>query len=159
LETYRPNSNAKVVAFDTFDAAFPDLRENESKGEKMLSAHFDPKALEKLEQAIARNGLQKRVEIVRGDISATLPKYLADNPGFRISLLHCDLDAYAPTRATLETAWPRVVSGGLAVFDNYGIPHWGEADAVDEFFQTLASKPAISTLSSSPTPAAYCIKP
>ena len=135
-------------------------REDERKGESILASSYDPEALDKLQEAIKRHRLEHRVEIVIGDITQTLPKYLADNPGFRISLLHCDLDAYAPTRVTLESAWPRLVAGGLAVFDDYGIPWWGEADAVDEFLSSLGGKkPLLQTLSSSPTPTAYCVKP
>ena len=76
-----------------------------------------------------------RVHLVKGDIEQTVPDYVADNPGLRISLLHFDADLYRPTLVALEHLWPLVVPGGIVVFDEYAIPPWeGEAKAVDEFF-------------------------
>lgn len=45
--------------------------------------------------------------------------------------VHVDVDLYQPTRASLEYFWPRLVSGGVIVCDDY---NWGGARrAVDEF--------------------------
>ena len=72
---------------------------------------------------------------MKGDIEKTVPQYVADNPGLRISLLHFDADLYKPTKVGLEVLWPRVVPGGIVAFDEYGIPPWeGESQAVDEYF-------------------------
>ena len=108
--------------------------------------------------ALDRGGLADRVEIVRGDITETIPRYVAENPGFRVALLHCDLDVYPATLATLEAAWDRIVPGGICVFDEYAVGNWGESDAVDEFFATLESPPQLQLLDTSPTPTAYCVK-
>lgn len=79
---------------------------------------------------------KKRIHLVKGDISETVPKYLNDNPGMRISLLHFDVDLYQPTKVGLEHLWPLVVPGGVVLFDEYGIPPWeGESKAIDEFFE------------------------
>ncbi|REL34832.1 TylF/MycF/NovP-related O-methyltransferase [Thalassotalea euphylliae] len=78
---------------------------------------------------------KKRVHLVKGDIEQTVPQYVNENPGMRISLLHFDVDLYRPTLTALESLWPLVVPGGVVAFDEYGIPPWeGEAKAVDEFF-------------------------
>ncbi len=159
IETYRPHSMSKVVAFDTFDMEFPHARDFESGGLDVLRATHDTNAYERLRQAIDELNLQKRIELVKGDIVTTLPAYLERNRGFRISLLHCDLDTYGPTLETLKAAWPRVVKGGVVVFDQYGDPRWGESDAADEFFATLDNPPRLRSMPSAPhTPTAYCIK-
>jgi hypothetical protein len=76
-----------------------------------------------------------RVHLVKGDVEQTVPAYVRDNPGMRISLLHFDVDLYRPTKVALEHLWPLVVPGGVVAFDEYGIPPWeGESRAVDEFF-------------------------
>lgn len=76
-----------------------------------------------------------RVELVKGDICETVPQWVKDNPGVRISLLHFDCDLYKPTLAGLEALWPLVVDGGVVLFDEYGIAPWeGESKAVDQFF-------------------------
>ena len=42
-------------------------------------------------------------------------------PGFRISLLHMDLDVEEPTLKALEALWPKVCKGGVVIFDEYAI--------------------------------------
>ena len=158
LATYQPLGRAKVIAFDTFEDAFPALRPEEAEAAAHLMAAHEDNAHESLCAAVVRLGLGERVEIVRGDIAETLPRYIAERPGFRISLLHCDLDAYAPTLATLEAAWPRVVPGGVVVFDEYAVAGWGESDAADEFFATLEDPPRLRVLPHTATPTAYCVK-
>ena len=158
LETYQPNSRSKVIGFDTFESSFPHAREDERERAEEHMNTFDASAYDRLVETIERVGLAHRVEIVRGDIVETLPAYIRANPGFRISLLHCDLDVYPPTLAVLKAAWPRLVQGGIAVFDEYAVGRWGESDAVDEFFASLDHAPRLRVLPSSPTPTVYCVK-
>ncbi len=76
-----------------------------------------------------------RIILVKGDIQETVPKYIQENPSLRISLLHIDVDLYAPASIGLQHLWQRVVSGGVVLFDGYGNSPWeGESKAVDEFF-------------------------
>ena len=76
-----------------------------------------------------------RVILVDGPIEESVPKYVKENSGLRISLLHIDCDLYRPTKVALEELWPRVVTGGVVVFDDYGVRPWeGESTAADEYF-------------------------
>lgn len=101
-----------------------------------------------------------RVVLVKGDIKTTVPKFVEENPGLRISLLHFDADLYEPTMTGLEHLWPLVVSGGIVLFDEYGIPPWeGESSAVDEFFKRDEEKKIeLRRLDWSANPGAYVIK-
>lgn len=82
-----------------------------------------------------------RVKLVKGDIEKTVPSFVQENPGLRISLLHFDCDMYKPTKIGLEHFWPLVVPGGVVLFDEYGIRPWeGESRAVDEFFSSQKVK-------------------
>ena len=158
LQTYQPNSRSKVVSCDTFDAVFPQVRQDEVQSADDHMTTYDANAYDNLVETLDRTRLAGRVEIVKGDITETLPKYVVDNPGFRISLLHCDLDVYPATLATLNAAWDRIVPGGICVFDEYAVQNWGESDAVDEFFASFEDPPRLQILASSPTPTAYCVK-
>ncbi len=158
LKTYQPNSRSKVVSFDTFEAVFPRVRADEAQSAEDHMKTYDVNAYDNLVEALGNLDLDGRVEIVKGDITDTMPKYVADNPGFRISLLHCDLDVYPATLSTLNVAWGRLVPGGICVFDEYAVGNWGESDAVDEFFATLENPPILQMLESSATPTAYCVK-
>ncbi len=101
---------------------------------------------------------KKRVMLVQGDITETVPQWAKIFPGVRISLLHFDCDLYKPTLAALKVLYPLVVSGGVIAFDEYGIPPWeGESKAVDEFFDDTGIEFQRFTWSSNP--GAYMVKP
>lgn len=158
VEAFSPRSLSKVIACDTFEAEFPHSLPSERAAIGKLAEAHDPYALENLIQSLNRIGLSHRVDILQGDIVKKLPEFINAQPGLRFRLLHCDLDSYEPTLAVLKAAWPRLVSGGIAVFDEYAIRNWGEANAVDEFFATLPNKPRLCTLPLCATPTAYCVK-
>ena len=76
-----------------------------------------------------------RIEFVKGDIIDTVPAYINQNPGLRISLLHFDCDLFEPTMEGLKSFVPKIVPGGIVVLDEYAITAWaGETKAVDDFF-------------------------
>lgn len=74
---------------------------------------------------------QDRVDFVEGDVNETLN--VEANLPAAISVLRLDTDLYESTKKELEVLWPRVVSGGIMMIDDYG--HWaGAKKAVDEYF-------------------------
>ncbi len=98
-----------------------------------------------------------RVVLVKGNIEQTVPQFVKDNPGLRISLIHFDCDLYLPTKIALETFWPLVVRGGVVLFDEYGIRPWeGESNAVDEYFADKNVK--IRRLEWTSAPSSYIVK-
>jgi hypothetical protein len=134
----------KVVGFDNFagfsslhekdGAAIPDLQKTAGGFDSgdFEAALVDAISIFDKDRFIP---YKKRVHLVKGDIRDTVPAYLRDNPGMRISLLHFDVDLYEPTKIALECLWPLVVPGGIIAFDEYAIPPWeGESRAIDEFF-------------------------
>src|SRR4029450_6236955 len=98
----------------------------------------------------------ERAELVVGDVTRTASAYVSAHPGFRISLLHLDLDTYHATRAALESLFPMVVKGGVVVFDNYADGAWGDSRAVDEYLQNSTAQ--LRTLDFARRPAAFVIK-
>ena len=98
-----------------------------------------------------------RILLVDGDIEESVPQFLEGHPGLRISLLHIDCDLYRPTKTGLCCLWPRVVTGGVVIFDDYGIRPWeGESNATDEFFED--KNLILRRLDWTHSPAAYVIK-
>lgn len=68
---------------------------------------------------------------IKGSVLETL---LGANLPKKISLLRLDTDFYDSTLIELQVLWPRLVSGGILILDDYG--HWdGARRAVDEYFQ------------------------
>ena len=74
------------------------------------------KAIEFYDQNRMIGNIQK-VELVKGDISETLPKYLKDHPATVIGLLHLDLDLYQPTLDVLKIVKNHMAKGSIIVFD------------------------------------------
>lgn len=73
-----------------------------------------------------------RTHFVKGDVCETLQE--SDLPD-EIALLRLDTDFYLSTKIELEVLYPRLVSGGYLVVDDYH--SWdGARKAVDEYFGT-----------------------
>jgi hypothetical protein len=98
-----------------------------------------------------------RIHLVSGDIRETAGQYAEQNPGLRISLLHLDCDLYEPTLAGLKAFYPRVVTGGIVLLDEYGIAEWpGESKAVEEYFG--GKPPRIQKLGWNSAPGGWFVK-
>ena len=72
-------------------------------------------------------------ELIKGDVVKTLPVYLKKNKGFKISLLHLDLDIYRPTAFVLKELYKRMSKNGIILIDDYA-EIYGATRAVDQFF-------------------------
>ena len=98
-----------------------------------------------------------RVKLIKGDVRETIPRFVEENPGLRISLIHFDIDLYDTTKIGLEHFYPLVVNGGVILFDEYGIRPWeGESAAVDEYFK--GKNIEIKRFDWAPNPGGYFIK-
>jgi O-methyltransferase len=54
-------------------------------------------------------------------------------PARTFRLCHCDVDVYESAKGVLDWVWPKLASGGVVVFDDYGFPACpGVAKVVDE---------------------------
>lgn len=156
----------RVIGFDNFagfgqmhekdGACVPDLHKTAGG---FSSAGFHEQLLDAISIFDADRFIpyKPRVILVEGDIEETVPRWVAEHPGHRISLLHFDVDLYGPTKVALEHLWPLVVPGGVVLFDEYGIPPWeGESKAVDEFLE--GKKIRLRRLDWSSNPGAYVVK-
>lgn len=135
----------KVIGFDTFEG-FVDIHKKDGSGEEnesMKPGGFFTgndiyneliEAVEVYNQQRYLNQYQK-VEIIKGDVSETIPKYIEDNPHLIISLLFLDFDLYEPTKVALENLLSRVPKGGIIAFDEINNKYWpGETSALIEKF-------------------------
>ncbi|MET8682478.1 TylF/MycF/NovP-related O-methyltransferase [Streptomyces sp. NPDC004647] len=77
----------------------------------------------------------ERVHYVQGRVEDTIPASAPDE----IAILRLDTDWYASTRHELEQLYPRLVSGGVLLLDDYG--WWqGSREAVDEFLEKTGAR-------------------
>lgn len=132
-EIFETNSSRKIIGFDTFDA-FPDKNLTLESDINFID-HFNVggKGLDVNEiNSIMENKNFNNVELIKGNVFDTVDGYIEENPGFRISLLHLDMDVKEPTEYVLEKLLNRIVPGGIIVLDDYGTVE-GETIAIDKF--------------------------
>lgn len=93
-------------------------------------------SLEDVRSAFARIPYPKeRIHYVQGLVEETVP----DRAPERIAILRLDTDWYTSTRHELEHLYPRLVSGGVLLIDDYGT--WqGSREAVDEFLRKTGER-------------------
>lgn len=118
------NHQRRIIGFDTF-AGFTSLSKKD-KGSKSTFAHKGGVASDSfndLKKCISNFDSNRflnhipKIELVKGDITKTVPKYLRDNPHTVVSLLYLDVDVYKPTRSALENFVERIPKGGVIAFD------------------------------------------
>ncbi|HEY1575990.1 MAG TPA: class I SAM-dependent methyltransferase [Terracidiphilus sp.] len=74
-----------------------------------------------------------KVQLIRGDVSETIPEFVQQNRHLLVSLLFIDLDLYEPTKAALDHILPRMPKGSIVAFDELDNPIWpGETEALLE---------------------------
>lgn len=127
-------SNKKIIAFDTFGKHTTTKISSDHKRRKILLSHGKEAISEKqLMDVLKRKGLEKNIQLIKGDITETVPNFLKLNPKLKISLLNLDVDFYEPSMSILENFYPKLSKGGVLMLDDYGV--WdGETMAVDEYF-------------------------
>ena len=157
LKIFSPNSIKKVVGFDMFTGFPKNLETKEKISAKKYIKSSEFKGLNPIDLSKkAKKILNNRFELVKGDVSKTSKRYVSKNYGFKISLLHLDLDTYAGTKSALINFFPKISKGGIIILDEYGSRGWGETDAVDEFFKEKNYK--VNLLDNTESPTGYIIK-
>ena len=143
---YEPqNISRKVVGFDTFEgfttpsaqdgnltSDVAGLSEDDRGG---VTENYDA-VLDQILDCHNRLGSRpqiKKYEIVKGDVTQTLPAFLDRNPETLIALIYFDLGLYEPTRKCLELIKDRLAKGSVIGLDHltmHGLP--GDSIAVKE---------------------------
>ncbi len=131
----------KIIAFDVF-GKFPQTKfKDDVKVRKNFVKEAGENSISKpqLLHVLKNKGITKWIELVKGDITRTVPAYIKKHPELKISLLNLDTDIYEPAVTILEHLYPRIVKGGVLIIDDYGtFP--GETKAVDEYFKNKKVK-------------------
>jgi hypothetical protein len=163
LEIYCPNSNKKVIGFDIFKNNDQEILNKYDENEKinMNTVYSRVDETELTLQSVTKNldnmNIHKKYILIEGDVEETLPEFIKNNPGFRISLLYIDCDLDKPTYYSLKYLWDRVLPGGIIIFDEYEYHSFSESVGVDRFLkENNITYNIISTNFMAPT--AYIIK-
>lgn len=133
------NLTRRIYGFDTFDG-FPSLNEKDENahtqthvGDLRASSYDELLQLIALYDQDRFLGHIPKVSLVKGDITVTASKFVAEHPHVLISLLFIDCDLYEPTKAALRHFLPRMPPGAVLAFDELDNPQWpGETLAMLE---------------------------
>lgn len=140
---YEPfNHNRKIVGFDTFEG-FPSVHEKDGKSEIVtVNAYSTTKGYEDYlkqvldyhEQESPISNIEK-YQLIKGDATIEIGKFLKDNPETIIALAYFDLDIYEPTKICLETIKGHLTKGSIVGFDELNLHDFpGETLALKEVF-------------------------
>ncbi len=127
-----------IIGFDTF-GRFPETQfeaDRERRQRFIDEAGDESIGVDQLEQVLQHKGLADNINLVAGDILETVPAWCAAHPDTRLALINLDTDIYEPAQVILKYLWPRLLSGGLLLLDDYGV-FPGETKAADAFFKPL----------------------
>jgi hypothetical protein len=158
--------SCQVIGFDNFagftklhaEDGVEDGRVDKKPGGWSPANHYEElKLLINLFDHDRMAGQKARIELVEGDVVETVPRFVKENPGVRIRLLHLDVDLYEPTLVALQHLYDKVVKGGIVILDEYAFREFpGEAKAVEEFFGER--QPVIKKFPFYSNPGGYFIK-
>jgi O-methyltransferase len=123
----------KLHLFDTF-AGMP---ETDREVDVHRRGDFSDTSLAAVKQVV---GNEERVEFHPGWI----PESFRETPEQPIAMAHVDVDIFPSVRDCCEYIYPRLLVGGVIVFDDYGFPSCpGARKAVDEFFAGKPETPIV----------------
>jgi hypothetical protein len=136
------NRHRKIIGFDTF-SGFKGFSEKDGTlcqskdGSFSVGADYERHLNEVLSVQEALNPIShlKKFELVKGDATQTVPRYLSEHPETIVSLAIFDFDIYRPTKAALEAVKPHLCKGSILVFDELCDDIFpGETVALNEVF-------------------------
>jgi hypothetical protein len=133
------NLTRRIYGFDSFNG-FPSVSDSDRSGSGVAEVgDFQTSSYEELLELIRVYDQDRflghipKVQLVRGDVSRTIPEFVQQNRHLLVSLLFIDLDLYEPTKIALEHILPRMPKGSIVAFDELDNPIWpGETEAVLE---------------------------
>ena len=137
------NLTRRIYGFDTFEG-FPGVSDKDQssasnhvkKGDlaAAVNTFSEINGLVDINDSTRFLGHIPKVELIKGDATKTIPKFIEDKPHLVVSLLYLDFDLYEPTKIALEYFYPRMPKGSIIAFDELDNPLWpGETQAMVEF--------------------------
>ncbi len=137
-DLFKKNFKSKIYGFDDFGKFTQQSRKKDKifikkwkKDLKKNSNSVSGISVKEL-KSIMKKKKFKYINLIKGNILKTLPKFLKYKKNLKISLLHLDMDVYEPTLFALEKLYSKVQKRGIILIDDYGIAE-GVTKAVNKF--------------------------
>jgi len=140
---YEPfNHSRKIIGFDTFEG-YPSINEKDGKSDILsVGAYSTTKNYEEYLKKVLDYHEQespishiKKYQLIKGDATIEIKKFLKDNPEIIIAFAYFDFDIYEPTKKCLEAIKGHLTRGSIIGFDELGFHDFpGETLALKEVF-------------------------
>lgn len=134
------NYTRRIIGFDTFEG-FPAVHAADGDSDSIqVGAYGVTEGFEAyLDQVLDYHEHEsplahlRKYELVKGDVTQTVPDYLRAHPETVVALAYFDLDLYEPTRDCLLALAPHLTRGSVLAFDELNHPGFpGETAALRE---------------------------
>lgn len=123
----------RFFIFDSFEG----MRETDASRDRHKPGDLSDTSLEHVQSVV---GTPSYITYRKGWVPETFTG-LEDE---HIAFAHVDVDLYASVMASCDFIYPRLIGGGVMVFDDYGFPNNpGARRAVDEFFANVRESPIV----------------
>ncbi len=133
------NYQCKILGFDTFEGSKGvTAKDKSSKNIIRREGEYNANNYHDLQKAIEIFDLDrplshiKKIELIKGDISKTVPKYCAGNKQQTVRILHLGMNLYKPTLIALKHFMPRMKKGSIIAIDGLNHATAGCMDALNE---------------------------
>lgn len=125
--------NNRLIIFDSFEG-LSDFKTEDTRNNKILNPEKRKKefscSMKVVQENLKEFGF---IEYKKGWI----PERFSEVSDLKFALVHIDVDLYQPIKDSLEFFYPRLISGGIIVLDDYGyIAFPGAKQATDEFMKS-----------------------
>jgi hypothetical protein len=127
--------------FDSFQG-FPEPTIEDKSPRNPRRGEWNATTKGEMLNCLSQFGDTSHIQIIEGFFEKTLPI----SPVRDISLLHLDVDLYASYKICLEELFPRMVPGGIVVFDEFAREKWpGARRAIDQYFEGTPYVPQVES--------------
>lgn len=147
------STERKIYLYDTYEgmsqptekdvsinqmSAFKNWAKINNRKEKVFC--YSP--LEEVQQNVFSTGYPVNNFIfVKGKVEETIPSLIPN----QIALLRLDTDWYESTYHEMKHLYPKLISDGVLIIDDYG--HWqGAREAIDQYFTEINRKPLLNRI-------------
>ncbi len=122
------NIGRRIFGFDTF-SGFPSVNENDKKGRSSFvqPGGYGVDSFSRISKAITLFDANRfighvpKIELIKGDVCESLPRFLNENAHVIPSLIHLDMDIHQPTKIALDLLLPKMPKGAVVVFDELNV--------------------------------------
>ena len=128
---FRSMTDRKFYLFDTFSGLVPELVTEEDRA---AFRNEYPDCYEFVKESFKDD---RNVVLVRGPVPSTLSQVEIQG----VAYLSIDMNCAAPEYDALKFFWPKMVSGGIVVLDDYGFSgHESQKRVADEFAKSVGAR-------------------